>query len=92
MLRFVAAGAGRHSHWWCMSSSEKDAQRARAEGKFRRAEEVASAGASMRAEQDAQSQAVDDNSARLKALRLARDAAAEPAAKKPARGNQKPES
>lgn len=54
-------------------SDERDAQKARAEAKFKKAEEKATAGAEAKAEHDAAIVARDANTERLKGLRLARD-------------------
>ena len=57
------------------SSRNSDEARARAEEKARKAEARAAAGAEARAAYDARAKAVAQNTERLKALRLARDAA-----------------
>ena len=49
--------------------------RARAEAKLQKQQKVAEAGAEAKAEHDAQAAAVDVNTARLKSLRLAKEAA-----------------
>lgn len=49
--------------------------KARAEARFRKQEPQAIVGAGARAEHDAREKAVEDNTARLKVLRLAKDAA-----------------
>jgi len=56
-------------------STSIDMARARAEAQFKRKEQQARDGEQARAEYDAQQQAVREKTARLRALRLARDAA-----------------
>lgn len=53
-----------------------DAARARAEAQFKKKEQQAREGAQARAEYEAEQRAVREKTARLRALRLARDAAA----------------
>ena len=77
-----------------------DEARARAEAKFQKQQKAAEEGAKATAEHEAQARAVDTNTARLKSLRLAKEAAdkdvaaqtkAGPQAKsKPAATNKKP--
>ena len=57
-----------------MGYSSEEA-RARAEAKFHKQQQAAEAGAEANAEHDAQARAVDANTARLKSLRLAKEAA-----------------
>jgi hypothetical protein len=57
-----------------MGYSSEEA-RARAEAKFQKQQQAAEAGAEAKAEHDAQARAVDVNTARLKSLRLAKEAA-----------------
>ena len=57
-----------------MGSSPEEA-RARAEAKFQKQQKAAEAGAKATAEHEAQARAVEDKTARLKSLRLAREAA-----------------
>ena len=56
-------------------STSIDMARARAEAQFKKKEQQARDGEQARAEYDAQQQAVREKTARLRALRLARDAA-----------------
>jgi len=56
-------------------STSIDMARARAEAQFKKKEQQARDGEQARAEYDAQQQAIRENTARLRALRLARDAA-----------------
>ena len=56
-------------------SMSTDTARARAEAQFKKKEEQARDGEQARAEYDAQQQAIREKTARLRALRLARDAA-----------------
>jgi hypothetical protein len=69
-------------------STTTDAPRARAEAQFKKREQQAREGEQARAEYEAAQRAVRENTARLRALRLARDAAARqapmPSAKKTA--------
>jgi hypothetical protein len=55
-------------------STSIDTARARAEAQFKKKEQQARDGEQARAEYDAQQQAIRENTARLRALRLARDA------------------
>jgi hypothetical protein len=57
-----------------MGDSSEEA-RARAEAKFQKQQKAAEAGAEAKAEHDTQAAAVDVNTARLKSLRLAKEAA-----------------
>ena len=57
-----------------MGGSPEEA-RARAEAKFQKQQKAAEAGAEATAEHEAQARAVDVNTARLKSLRLAKEAA-----------------
>ena len=57
-----------------MSSSPEEA-RARAEAKFQKQQKAAEEGAKVRAEHEARAQGVEANTARLKSLRLAKEAA-----------------
>lgn len=75
-----------------MSTQREDAK-ARAEARFKKAEVQATEGAKAKSEHDARVAAVDANTARLKALRLAKeeaDRATPPAA--PARKRSAPKS
>src|SRR5262249_27178484 len=56
-------------------STSIDMARARAEAQFKKKEQQARDGEQARVEYDAQQQAIRENTARLRALRLARDAA-----------------
>jgi hypothetical protein len=56
-------------------STSTDTARARAEAQFKKKEQQARDGEQARVEYDAQQQAIRENTARLRALRLARDAA-----------------
>jgi len=56
-------------------STSIDMARARAEAQFKKKEQQARDGEQARAEYDAQQQAIREKTARLRALRLARDAA-----------------
>ena len=56
-------------------STSIDMARARAEAQFKKKEQQARDGEQARAEYDAQQQAMQEKTARLRALRLARDAA-----------------
>ena len=56
-------------------STSTDTAHARAEAQFKKKEQQARDGEQARAEYDAQQQAIREKTARLRALRLARDAA-----------------
>ena len=66
-----------------MGDSSEEA-RARAEAKFQKQQKAAEAGAKATEEHEAQARAVDVNTARLKSLRLAKEAADKKAEAKPA--------
>jgi hypothetical protein len=66
-----------------MSGSPEEA-RARAEAKFQKQQKAAEEGAKVRAEHEVQAQAVDVNTARLRSLRLAKEAADKEVKAKPA--------
>jgi hypothetical protein len=59
-----------------LSTTTTDAARARAEAQFKKKEQQAREGEQARAEYEATQRAVRENTARLRALRLAREAAA----------------
>ena len=59
-----------------------DEVRARAEAKFQKQQKAAEEGAKVRAEHEARAQGVEANTARLKSLRLAKEAADKEAAVK----------
>ncbi len=65
-----------------------DEARARAEAKFQKQQKAAEAGAEAKAEHDAQAAAVDVNTARLKSLRLPKEAADKETAAKNEGGTQ----
>jgi hypothetical protein len=63
-------------------SGNPDEIRARAEAKFQKQQKAAEEGVKVRAEHEAQAQGVEANTARLKSLRLAKEAADQEAAVK----------